>query len=80
MKGGFRRLVHPPSWLGDVDLDATRAERERVREAVRDRQLIEWLLSVTAPGDGVLDITAGPGSVAADAAVRQEADPGKAAS
>lgn len=56
MRGGFKKLVNPPTRLGDVDLEATRAERERVHKAVRDRQLIEGLLAVHAPGEGGISV------------------------
>lgn len=57
MRGGFKKLVHPGTQISEVDLEATRAERDRVHEEVEMRCYIEWLLASSAPGDGLVRVT-----------------------
>lgn len=50
MRGGFRELVNEGSAVSTVDLESTRAERERLHEQVRLRNHLLVLLS-SAPVD-----------------------------
>ena len=76
VRGGFGVLVNPGTRISDVDLEATRADRERLHAEVRARLHIAWLLSVSTPGGDLVRVTpyevreldelpeAGPASVA----------------
>lgn len=57
MTGGFRVLVNPGTRISEVDLEATRADRERLHAEVRARLHIAWLLSVSTPGGDLVRVT-----------------------
>lgn len=56
MIGGFGKLVNPPSFVSEVDLDATREARATVHEEVAMRTYIEQLIATSAPGTGAVTI------------------------
>lgn len=44
MKGGLRRLVHPGTPAHDIDVEGTRAERQRIHDVIRrHNELVEQL-------------------------------------
>jgi hypothetical protein len=52
LRGGLRRLVHPATSVKDIDIDGTRADRQRMREALRRRQeLFERLRDELLPAE-----------------------------
>lgn len=51
MKFGHRILVHGPTRVRDIDLDASRADRQAIHEQVVLRAHLERLLK-TSPFDG----------------------------
>lgn len=57
MRGGFGQLVHPGTWISEIDLEVTRVERDRVHEEVEMRSYVEWLLVSSYPGDGLERVT-----------------------
>lgn len=57
MTGGFRPLVNPSTLVSEVDLNASRAEREELHREIELRAHLRWLLDSTAPGDGLVRIT-----------------------
>ncbi len=57
MRYGFRPLINPGVRVSEVDLDASRAQRERFHQEVRIRQHIIWLFSNSTPGDGLVSVT-----------------------
>lgn len=56
MRGGFRSLVNPATKVSDVDLDATRVEREHLHEDIRMREYIVWLMDSSEPGSGIVRV------------------------
>lgn len=59
MRGGFRKLVNPPCFVSEVDLEATREGRQALAEQVRLRQHLERLLTTTSISDGIVEIQEG---------------------
>ncbi len=57
MRGGFKQLVHPGTQISEIDVEATRSERNRVHEEVEMRSYIAWLLVSSLPGDGLVRVT-----------------------
>ena len=57
MRGGFGQLVNPSTRISEVDLEATRADRERLHAEVRSRSHVAWLLSVSVPGSDLVRVT-----------------------
>lgn len=56
MHGGFRQLIHPASRLSEIDLAASRADRQRQRGQVRLRQRVIDLLAEALFGEGMVEI------------------------
>lgn len=71
MRGGFKPLVHPPTLVSEIDLDATRDERDHLHREIELRAHLAWLLASTSPGDGPVQLTPYPlveGNESAEAA------------
>lgn len=74
MRGGFRPLVNPGCRISEVDLAATQATRQAIREDVLQRQFIEWIMGSAALGIGAMSVASMP--VAEQAEGDDEDDPG----
>ncbi|MEW6153913.1 MAG: hypothetical protein AB1673_07995 [Actinomycetota bacterium] len=40
MRGGLRPLVHPGTFAHQIDIEGTRAERQRLRDELQQRQAL----------------------------------------
>lgn len=57
MRTGLSGLVHPATLVSEVDLGATRAERERLREQVRLRAHLVHVLSDAPIDEDLVRVT-----------------------
>ena len=57
MRFGLCSFVNPPSRVSEIDLDATRADRERLHAEVRARNHVIALLQATGPDDDNVRVT-----------------------
>jgi hypothetical protein len=42
--------------VSSIDLEATREERERISEDLRERQVAVWLIEHSPPGSGIVKV------------------------
>lgn len=42
--------------VSSIDLEATREERERINEDLRERQVAMWLIEHSPPGSGIVRV------------------------
>lgn len=54
MRFGFCELVNPATKVSEVDLEATRAHRECVREEVLMHRQLRSIIDLAHPGDGTV--------------------------
>lgn len=61
MRGGFRPLINEGCRVSEVDLDASRRERQYLAEQVRLRQHLVRLVDAVDECGSFIHIDAGPG-------------------
>lgn len=57
MIGGFCPLVNPATRVSEVNLEATRKERQELHREVRIRNYIGWLFANSLPGEEWVRVT-----------------------
>jgi len=57
MRGGFKRLVNPGTFISEVDLEETREARRKVHEQFRLRQRLGELLEEHPVDDDQVQVT-----------------------
>ena len=53
---GFSYEVPGATSVSSIDLEATREERERINEDLRERQVGIWLIEHSPPGSGIVKV------------------------